>query len=434
MNDGYYIVVCAARTTRYCALIICTLVIAWGACPEAQQSDDARAERDAAQRREAIARAWRDAKPTPVPLLGTEAAWTVTLPAPPSAPGAFDDRRVYVPLRSNLLVALDRETGVLAWSRPLETTSSLLAADGSLYVVAAGGIQALDSQTGAERWMVPIEGAIAAPLTWTSPPSPRLRQGFGAGFGEAGSVIAIAAPGDALGIRASDGAPLWRHSLGAVSSHPAVAGDNAVVYFSLTDGRLVALSSATGEPLWEQRVPGTLSAPAVARDRVFVGSTDNFFYAFDADSGRPEWKWRNGGDVIGAAADGDVIYFASLDNIIRAVNRGNGNQRWKKPTGTRPVGPPRAFGGIVVLPGLMPAVTVFIGQTGAVMGTQGAAGDLVGPPLVDRMPKPFRVSLVTITREGVVEALRPAGLMFREAALVPLTALPGRPVAREKLQ
>jgi hypothetical protein len=67
------------------------------------------------------------------------------------------------------------------------------------------------------------------------------------------------------------------------------------------------------------------------------------------------------------------------------------------------------------------------------MGTQAAAGDLVGPPLIDPMPKPFRVSLVSITREGVVEALRPAGLMFREAALLPMTALPGRPVAREKL-
>jgi outer membrane protein assembly factor BamB len=393
------------------------LVVAWGACPEAQQSDEARAETSAARRREAIARAWRDAKPTSVPLLGAEAAWTVTLPAPPSAPGAFDDRHVYIPLRSNLLVALDRETGVLTWSRPVETASPLLAADGSLYVVAADGIHALDAQTGAARWAVPIGGASTALLAWAS-----------------GSLVAVAAPGEALAIRASDGARLWRHSLGATSSHPAVAGDNAALYFSLADARLVALSSATGEPLWEQRLSGTLSAPAVARDRVFVGSTDNFFYAFDAESGRLEWKWRNGGDVTGAAADGDVIYFASLDNIIRAVNRGNGNQRWKKPTGTRPVGSPRAFGGIVVLPGLMPAVTVFVGQTGAVMGTQAAAGDLVGPPLVDVMPKPFRVSLVTITREGVVEASRPAGLMFREAALAPLTALPGRPVVRDKLQ
>ena len=273
-----------------------------------------------------------------------------------------------------------------------------------------GRIHALSALDGAERWSVPVESAITAPLAWDN-----------------GWLIAIAEPGEALAFRASDGHLVWRRSLGAASTHPAVPGGDAALFFALADSRLVALASATGEPLWEQRLTGTISAPAVARDRVFVGSTDNFFYAFDADSGRPEWKWRNGGDVIGAAADGDLVYFASLDNIIRAVNRGNGNQRWKKPTGTRPIAPPLAFGGIVVLPGLMPAITVFVGQTGAVMGTQAAAGDLVGPPLVDPAPKPFRVSLVTITREGVVEALRPAGLMFRETALSRSPACPAAP-------
>jgi outer membrane protein assembly factor BamB len=395
----------------------CVLVAAWGGCPEAQASAETSLQARAAQRREAIARAWRDADPTPVPLVATERAWTVTLPSPPSAPGALDDRRVYVALRSNLLVALNRETGVLEWHRSIETAAPLLAADGLLFVVQAGRIHALDVIDGTDRWSVPVDAAITAPLLW-----------------DTGWLIAIAEPGEVLAFRASDGHLVWRRSLGAASSHAAVAGGDAALYFSLADSRLVALASASGEPLWEQRVTGTTSAPAVARDRVFVGSTDNFFYAFDADSGSPEWKWRNGGDVIGAAADGDLVYFASLDNIIRAVNRGNGNQRWKKPTGTRPIAPPLAFGGIVVVPGLMPAITVFVGRTGAVMGTQAAAGDLVGPPLIDPAPKPFRVSLVSITREGVVEALRPAGLMFREAALIPVTALPGRPVGRERLQ
>ena len=164
-----------------------------------------------------------------------------------------------------------------------------------------------------------------------------------------------------------------------------------------------------------------------------MGSTDNFFYALDADDGDLVWKWRNGGDVIGASTDGDIVYFASLDNMIRAVNRGNGNQRWHMSTNTRPVFPPRALSGIVVLPGLMPAVTAFVGKTGAVMGTL-AAGNLVGAPLIDPAMKPFRVALVTITREGVVEALRPAGLMYREAALTPISVLPGRTIGRERFQ
>jgi outer membrane protein assembly factor BamB len=412
----YYIVVCAAGTTRcsvFSALMTCALVLASGACPEARQG----AEISAEQRREAIVRMWRDAKPAPAPLVPAEPAWTLTLPMPPSAAGAMDDRRIYIPLRRDMLVALNRETGLVDWTRAIDTASPPVAAGGHLFVVSGNFIWALDAEDGTGKWAVPVDHAITAPLVFDS-----------------GWLIAIAEPGDVMALRAADGHLVWRRSLGASSSHPAVPGGPAALYFALADGRVVALALETGEPLWEQKLSGTISAPTVARDRVFVGSTDNFFYAFDDDSGRLEWKWRNGGDVIGAAADGDVVYFASLDNIMHAVNRGNGNQRWKKPTGTRPVLPPRAFGGIVMLPGLMPAVTVFVGETGAVMGTHAAAGNLVGAPLVDPVLKPFRVGLVTITREGVVEALRPAGIMFREAALVPIAILPGRPVARERIQ
>ena len=415
-RSAYYIVVRVARTTRCCAfgvLVTSTLVVASGACPEARQAAGTTAE----QRREAIVRMWRDGKPAPAPLVGTEPAWTLTLPRAPSAAGAMDDRRIYIPLRQDLLVALNRETGLLDWIRTIDTTSPVVVGNASLFVVSRSTIRALDAATGEDLWSVPVDTAITAPLAWDS-----------------GWLIAIVEPGEVLALRAADGTLVWRRRVGAASPHPAVPGGKNALYFSLADGRVVALGLEHGEPLWEQKLPGALGEPAVARDRVFVGSTDNFFYAFDDDSGKLEWKWRNGGDVIGAAADGDVVYFASLDNIIRAVNRGNGNQRWKKPTGTRPVLPPRAFGGVVVLPGLMPAVTVFIGETGAIMGTHAAAGNLVGAPLVDPALKPFRVALVTITREGVVEALRPAGVMFREAALVSIPALPGRALARERIQ
>ena len=403
------------RATRCCAFgVLATsgLVITWGACPEARQGVAVTAEK----RREAIVRMWRDAEPAPAPLLPTEQAWVLTLPIVPSAPGAMDQDRIYIPLRQNLLVALNRETGLLEWARTVDVASPVVVGHASLFVVSGGLIRALDAATGDDLWSVPIDAAVTAPLVWDS-----------------GWLIAIVDPGEVLAYRASDGVLMWRRAVGAPSPNRAVPGGENALYFTLADGRVVALGLERGEPLWEQTLPGTLSEPAVARDRVFVGSTDNFFYALDADDGALAWKWRNGGDVIGAAADGDVVYFASLDNMIRAVNRGNGNQRWQRSTGTRPVFPPRALSGIVLLPGLMPAVTVFVGKTGAVMGTH-AAGNLVGAPLVDPILKPFRVALVTITREGVVEALRPAGVMFREAALTPLSPFPGRRIARERLQ
>ena len=412
----YYIVVRVDRTTRCCAFCVLAtgaLIVASGACPEARQAADT----SARQRYDAIVRVWRDAKRAPTPLVAVEAAWTLTLPIAPSAPGAMDDQRIYIPLRQAMLVALDRETGLVDWTRATDTASPPVVAAGTVFVAGNGRIQALDAVDGTEQWSAPLERALSAPLVWDS-----------------GWLIAIAEPGEVLAFRAADGGLVWRRSLGAASTHPAVPGGDAALFLSLADGRVVALALTTGEPLWERQLTGTISEPAVGKDRVFVGSSDNFFYALDDDSGALEWKWRNGGDVIGAAVDGDVVYFASLDNILRAVNRGNGNQRWKRPTGTRPVLSPRAFGGIVVLPGLMPAISVFVGDTGEVMGTHSATGNLVGAPLIDPTPEPFRVALVTITREGVVEALRPVGVIFREAAPVALPALPGRLLARERAQ
>lgn len=384
--------------------------MALGACPEARQ--DAAAE----QRREAILRSWRDDTPKPPPLLPADLAWTRTLGATPAAGGAMDLQRVYLPLRNDSILALSRETGATIWTREIRVTTTPAVGDGLVYVASNGALRAVDAENGADRWLTPVEDAVTAPLVWDN-----------------GWLLVITESGELLALRAVDGRVIWRRSTDARSSYRVVPSGDGLLYLSLVDGRLVAIAGDTGALLWEQMLPGTISEPAAARDRVFVGSTDNFLYAFDR-RGRFEWKWRNGGDVIGVATDRDVIYIASLDNIIRAVNRGNGNQRWQEPTGTRPTFPPRAFGGVIILPGISPTLTAFVGATGTVQGTFAAAGELVGPPLIDPALKPFGVAFVTITREGVVEALRPRAMIFRDPAPVPLGSLPGRPLARERVR
>jgi outer membrane protein assembly factor BamB len=410
----YYIVVCARRTTTSCVLRTITAIyvaVAWGFCPELILG----AQTTPAGRYDAIARMLRDAKRTAPAFVPFEQAWMRTLPSAPAAGGVLDDARLYVPLREHMLVALGRETGRVEWMRDVEVTLPPAVGDSSVFLVVGQTLRALDAASGVDRWSVALDTAVDAPLVW-----------------ESGWLFTLAESGDVLAFRASDGTLIWRRSIGGTSAHPPVAGDRNTLFIATADGRVVALALDTGAPLWERALAGTLSPPAVAKDRLLVGSSDNFLYALDPLTGRDLWKWRNGGDVIGVAVDGDVVYFASLDNMIRAVNRGNGNQRWRKPTGTRPVLPPQAFRGVVVLPGVMPGITVFVGETGASMGMHTPAGALIGPPLIDPTVKPFRVSCVTITREGVVEALRPVALMFRESSAPgPVAALPGRPLARE---
>ena len=405
------------------------MIVGWGACPDliaAAQVDTASPAPlppPAPRKPKRVVdpfEQFRKRPPDPAPLLPVERAWLVSLPIPPVAGGALDDRRVYIPLREDWIIALDRETGTVAWTRTMETHSPPVVRDDTLFVSSRGSIRALDAATGEDLWETPIGTTVSAPLVWDS-----------------GWLIAVAENGNAIAFRASDGREIWRRPLRATTVHPPVPGGTDALYLSLTDGRVVALRLTDGSVLWEQKLPGMLSQPAVAPKRVFVGSTDNFFYAFDAESGRLQWKWRGGGDVIGAAYDGEWLYFASLDNIIRAVKPGNGNQQWQKATGTRPVLPPRAFDGIIVLPGVAPAITVFVAKTGAVMATHvplgpdGRAQPLLGAPLFDSVVAPLRVALVTITPDGLVEGLRPTAMMFREPAATPLTLLPGRSLTRE---
>jgi outer membrane protein assembly factor BamB len=327
----------------------------------------------------------------------------------------MDDERIYVPLQSEELTALDRETGEVLWMRAIESAWPPVVHDGVVYLAASDELHALTASTGDTLWRTPLE-RLAAPLVY-----------------DTGWLLAVVEPGEVIAMRADDGRQLWRQPLGAAPRSRAVPGDNDVVYFTLEDGRVVSLNLGDGSKRWEQQLPRMLSEPATAEDRVFVGSTDNFFYALDADNGALQWKWRSGGDVIGSASTDDVAFITSLDNIIRGVNRGNGNQRWRKATPSRPAIPPRALPGVALVTGIDNSLTAFAARTGEEVGTYVAPADLQGPALIDPVLKPYRVAAAVVMRDGRVAGLYPLAMLFRDQPVTPLTALPGRVMQREQL-
>jgi outer membrane protein assembly factor BamB len=356
----------------------------------------------------------RKEPPPPFALLPAEQAWLTTLDAPPSAGGAMDAVRVYLPLASDQTVAVDRETGKVAWTRDIESAWPPLVSGDVILIAASDELHAVDPASGAERWRAPLEQAFATP--------PQMVGNLIVGTTEQGTAVAL---------HPADGRVAWQQALGAKATH-AVAGGEGQLYVALEKGRIVALAAASGALLWERTVSGALSQPSVAADRVLVGTDTNDLYALDADSGAIEWKWRVGGDVIGTGADSEGrLYFASLDNLLRAVNRGNGNQRWRKEITTRPAQPPRVLHDIVLLTGVAPVITSYATRTGAIVGSFTAPAELQGPPLVDADLKAFRVALVLITRDGRVLGLRPTAMLFQERPIVPFQALPGTRLPRE---
>jgi outer membrane protein assembly factor BamB len=357
-------------------------------------------------------------------LLPAEQAWLRDLQDLPAAGGALDRDRVYIPLQSAGTIALDRETGQAAWTNPTIATQPLVLAPGLVIAINAAEIVAVDRATGSTTWQVSVPStAIGAAIV-------------------AGSLLlAPLQDGSIVAVQTRDHSIAWAARFGTLAPPVSLATDAMAVYVTTGDSRVVALTLSSGEQLWQRTLTGMLSPSDVAKDRVFVGSTSNAFFALDSSTGQEAWHWgreRIGGDVIGSATDGDVTYYVGLDNLLHAVNRGNGNQRWKQPTPTRPIAPPIAFGGIVAVFGVSPAVATFDAKTGMPIGTYvipavGGASAAPRPPLIDPELQPFRVAMVAITADGRAIGLRPTGMMFREGPTVPLTELPGRPLQRERL-
>ena len=350
-------------------------------------------------------------EPSLTPVLPAEQAWMVPLPSP-SAAGAMDETRVYIPLQGEHFIAINRETGATAWTADIESAWPPLVRDGVVYVAASDELHALDAATGDRTWRAPLGRGPMAPMSLVQD-----------------VLVVLVAPDEIWAFRPSDGQRLWGRSLGGSVGPASMAVDATGIYIAI-GARLVRVMLADGTVRWDHTLPGRLSNPALARDRVFVGSTANDFYAFESDTGTLAWKWRFGGDVLGAAATNDLVFVASLDNLVRALKRGNGNQVWKRALTTRPAEPPVVFDGVVAMAGLASLAT-FNAKTGAPIGTFDALSDLQGAPLIDPAPKPFAVSLVVLTRDGRAIGLRPTGMMFRERPLEPLTALPGRVLQRE---
>lgn len=323
----------------------------------------------------------------------------------------MDDTRVYVPLEGEHFVAIDRATGATIWTQDIESEWPPLVHDGVVYLAASDELHALDAATGNHRWRTLLGRGAMAPMLMN------------------GNVLIVLEPPDTVLAFALNGGRIWRTPLNGTTGRASMAVGGNTVFVGL-DNRVVALWTTNGEQRWERKLPGEIASISFARDRVFAGSTSNEIYALDADSGGLAWKFRFGGDVVGVTATNDHVFVVSLDNMLRALNRGNGNQAWKRALTTRPVVAPQVFDGVVAVSGAESTAT-FNSRTGAPIGTFDAPTLLRGQPVVDATPSPFAVSIVALTRDGRAIGLRPVEMLFREKAMQPFTALPGRPLIKE---
>jgi outer membrane protein assembly factor BamB len=307
---------------------------------------------------------------------------------------------------------VDATSGATVWRADVSTTLRPAAADGHVYVVGGDALQALDAATGRALWRVPLASAVSAPLVARS-----------------GWVIAALKSGDVLALRGADGTEVWRQTLAApVTTPPAVNGDR--LYLPGADGLVRALAIGSGETLWTQALGGAIVSIAPLGSRVYIGSSDNYFYCLDDGKGRVRWRWRAGADPIGTAiADDERVYFSSLDTVVRALDRNHGAQRWRQPLPWRPRSGPMRVGNTLVAAGIAVDLRGYALDTGRPVGDYALSENrlevLEGVPIVIEraaLPGDFLVAAVADGRLVALEHV--FGLPAK-----PLTELPGQRVA-----
>ena len=214
--------------------------------------------------------------PPPAPLLPAEEAWNVSLPSPAAAQGALDGLRVYIPLESGQLIALDRETGANEWSVEFSSSWPPIVSNGVVYVAGAGQFQAVGAERGDLLWRTSLDAELM-----TGP----VLQGD--------SIVVHIKPGQLIALRTADGSEKWRTTIEERAGSPAMAADATGVVVS-SGARLSRFATGNGELEWTRELAGVLGRPVVAGDWVFVGSTDNYLYAIEVTTGRVAWRYACG--------------------------------------------------------------------------------------------------------------------------------------------
>jgi len=183
-----------------------------------------------------------------------------------------------------------------------------------VYIAAHHGkLYAINSETGALRWVYPREGELEPVI--------------GGPISALGKVYIGSSDGKLYALEAATGDKEWEFETGGkIWSTPTINGDT--VYIGSFDKKLYALDAATGQEKWSFLTEGAIVAtPLVYDDMVYVGSFDRYLYALSEVDGSLRWKFRAENWFWGRPlADNGVVSVASVDGWVYALNAVNGEK------------------------------------------------------------------------------------------------------------
>ena len=254
---------------------------------------------------------------------------------------AVAHNRVYVVSDANELFAIDEETGNVIWTKNIPASPSINVADDRLFVAAFNGsFYCVNATSGATLWTRDFVGAGTYIITHPALAYNRVFLG-------------------ALCLNETDGAILWNMTLSGqqgIGSRNFPAVGDGKVFIGIND-TMFCLEAISGSVIWNYTIGGEVfrAPPAIAYGKLFIPSTDGFFYCLDVKNGTVLWKKPDVGGIVrigfgstsaGAAVADGKIYLPHPDWAITCLNATNGEFLWRFLT-EGPPAPPIVAGGSI---------------------------------------------------------------------------------------
>lgn len=329
--------------------------------------------------------------------------WTFSGPSDPLNPPAVVGNLVYIGTEDGRALALDRETGSVAWEHRegVPAASSPAVAGGlAIFCFRTGVLAALNKDTGNLAWRIDLKDPIYA--------SPLVAEGVlfvGAGDSKLHAFDVV--DGSELWTFSTDdwvvsAAAYWENTVVLVSQSsridvidattgrgrlyydtganrfgtgPVISGDR--VFLTSDGGRLWAIdrlaqSYPLERPLWKVKInlyvwqvitqrplqKGSIwsralggsitNTPAVAHDNVYATNNQGKVFARFAESGDPRWSAELDAEIsTGPTVAGDTVLVGTAEGVVAGLDAHNGEVEWEYEVGGAVSGNPVVSGNTI---------------------------------------------------------------------------------------
>jgi len=213
--------------------------------------------------------------------------------------------------------------------------SGMVMADDTLFLGSMEGkIVAISASGGTHLWLVTLETSSTGGGFGCAPTSTAVAvYGTPAVSGEL--VYVGGYNGKISALNSASGALRWVYpregNFQPIVGGAVVASGN--VYFGCADGKVYALDADTGDKNWEFPTGDKIwSTPAIDGDTLYIGSFDKKLYAIDAITGKAKWEqpYETQGVITGTPlVYNNTVYVGSFDRHLYAVDTTDGSLRWR---------------------------------------------------------------------------------------------------------